>query len=160
MSTCSTVTAAVAAARRALLPFARRIPPEIREELCQETVLRVLTATTVRSPQAFAWRVAHHLALDHLRRERGVELPVDLPVPNAFGMDQRMDARTVVRAVSARSAGQGQLLARLYLGDREIEDLLPVGAKRERERSAVYKRRDRALRSARELFPELTRLAA
>ncbi len=145
--------AAQAAARRSLLRFSRRIPREVRDELCQEAVLRLLTAEGVRSPAAFAWQVARRLALDHLRAERPRAHLPDLPCSRGTReADLRHDVRRVLEALPA---GHGRALVSMFLEGHDVDDLIPAGASIDRARSALYKRRARALGHARELFPDL-----
>ncbi|MCB9684696.1 MAG: sigma-70 family RNA polymerase sigma factor [Alphaproteobacteria bacterium] len=150
------VDAVLQAARKSLLPFRRTIPSEVREELCQETVLRVLDASQVRHPSAFAWQVARRLAIDHVRRGQRQEAFPE-PVDGTFAdrVERALDAKRVMRRVLHLAPSHGRFLAEHYLGERDVDELVGETAHRGRARDALYKRRSRALRCARDLFPEL-----
>ncbi|MCA9491768.1 MAG: hypothetical protein KC621_17675 [Myxococcales bacterium] len=119
-------------------------------------MLRVLDAHQVRHPSAFAWQVARRLAIDHVRRNRR-EGTLPEPVDGAFcdRLDRTLDARRVMHTVLRAAPGYGRLLAEHYLGERDVDELIGATHDRGRARDALYKRRTRALRCARDLFPEL-----
>lgn len=142
----------LAAARRALCGY-RSLPSEIREEIVQEAAFRLSASSGVAYPGAFVRRVAHHLAIDALRRRRS-HVPLDtvaddpvLPLLGA-GPWERVDAALEVgRAVGWLTDAPRRVretVEALVLAERTIDELLGDAPDRMRARDVLYKRRARA----------------
>jgi DNA-directed RNA polymerase specialized sigma24 family protein len=132
--------------------FSRRIPWCVLEELAQEATLRTLQVPA-DNPAAFARRTARNLAIDWLRRQREEALDEQHAGGDPW---QVSDARLDVEAALSRAPARHRtLLARLYLREESLADLVAeeVGGSREqvgedvwgRGRDALYKRRRRSL---------------
>ena len=94
------------------------------EELAQETFLKAWQKLpSLASPQAFgAWlhRIAHNLALGHVRRPRSVPLPSDVPERGCDNLEsQKSEQNKIVlllAAVSRLSEAHREVIGRKHFG--------------------------------------------
>jgi DNA-directed RNA polymerase specialized sigma24 family protein len=147
------------AARSALYSFRSQIAAAVLDELAQEAVTRGLGSAAVRQPQAFVRRVAHHLAVDQLRRQRREDLvdPEDLDGRDDgwSRVDAGLDLERVWGTVLSAPAGHRRMLLAI-VEETPVDELVRQDAafrgvdlrdlaERDRLRDAIYKRRDRAV---------------
>ena len=142
-------------AARATLAGFHQLPRAVRDELAQESVLRVLGVEHVDAPVALTRRIARNLAIDWLRRRREERLP-----EVALGSDRwqartdaRLDAQRVLRVLDAAPSAYRDVVRRCFLEEEDVEtlideELLP-GEVRHRVQDRIYKRRSRGLAWAR-----------
>ncbi len=109
--------------------------PEIARELTQDTFLRAYQAIRTWRPEArfltWLFRIAHNLALDHLRRAKHVRLePLDegLDVPDpAPGPEKQLEtrqrARELERALATLAPAHREILLLREIEEMSYEDI-------------------------------------
>jgi DNA-directed RNA polymerase specialized sigma24 family protein len=147
------------AAAAVLSRFRHQIPPCVQEELGQESVARVLTASEVLEPPAFVRRVARNLAIDWLRQQRQ-QGGGDIELVQDSAWQQRVEGRLElerVRAALDEAPGPYRaLIEALVFEELELEQIITRELLERGQdpsdpgrwglaRDAVYKRRARAL---------------
>lgn len=147
------------AAALSLSRFKHQIPESVRDELRQESVLRMLTRGEVLDPLAFVRRVARHLAIDWLRRRYEVEMHDGIERMTAVcwheQAEEQIDLGRLRQILASAPAPYREIVQALLFDGVELEELvhkelLDRGQPRTEEtwalaRDAVYKRRSRAL---------------
>ena len=147
------------AAGLSLSRFKHQIPESVRDELCQESVLRMLTRSEVLDPLAFVRRVARHLAIDWLRRRYEVEMYDGIERMPGISwheqVEEQIDLGRLRLALDAAPAPYREIVQALLFEGVELEELvqkelLDRGQEPSEQawalaRDAVYKRRSRAL---------------
>jgi DNA-directed RNA polymerase specialized sigma24 family protein len=147
-------------AARTLSRFRHQIPACVQEELGQESVARVLAASSVLVPPAFVRRVARNLAIDWLRQRRQQEGHEDAELCPDRSWQQQVERHLEVErvrvALAEAPAPYRRLLEALVFDELDVEDLVAAELlERGQEpgdpqrwglaRDTVYKRRARAL---------------
>lgn len=130
------------------------------EDLAGEVFVRALrSAATYKETgaplEAWLFRIAHNMVVDHLRRKG--RRPASVPLDEAFGLgshdnpgedlERQQDVAELQQALASLSAAQRQVLAMRFGGELSSEEVAAAmgkkpGAVREMQSAAVKKLRD------------------
>ena len=117
--------------------------PHLAEDVLQDTFLKLLSGETLRNPdmaQAWLYRVARNLCLDHLRRSKREQ-------PHTEMLPQAQDQYAYIDLISSLSPKEQEIVTLKIVGGlthREIGAVLGISAK------ASQKRYERAIAALRE----------
>ena len=117
--------------------------PHLAEDVLQDTFLKLLSGETPRNPdmaQAWLYRVARNLCLDHLRRSKREQ-------PHTEMLPQTQDQYAYIDLISSLSPKEQEIVTLKIVGGlthREIGAVLGISAK------ASQKRYERAIAALRE----------